>query len=86
MTKGQCIYPFCFQILKMNIFYLNYLCFSCCSIFCLQLFFSWFWVQENEETNKLKLKLEDLSQMYESTVDELQTVKLDYDDLLHQKV
>uniref|UniRef100_A0A0D3DT57 Protein ARMADILLO REPEAT KINESIN1 n=1 Tax=Brassica oleracea var. oleracea TaxID=109376 RepID=A0A0D3DT57_BRAOL len=41
--------------------------------------------QENEETNELKKKLEELSQMYESTVDELQTVKLDYDDLLHQK-
>nr|VDC62627.1 unnamed protein product [Brassica rapa] len=41
--------------------------------------------QENEKTNELKKKLEELSQMYESTVDELQTVKLDYDDLLHQK-
>ncbi|KAJ4895845.1 Armadillo/beta-catenin repeat family protein / kinesin motor family protein [Raphanus sativus] len=41
--------------------------------------------QENEETNELRKKLEELSQMYESTVDELQTVKLDYDDLLHQK-
>ncbi|KAG2328971.1 hypothetical protein Bca52824_000151 [Brassica carinata] len=41
--------------------------------------------QENEETNELKKKLEEVSQMYESTVDELQTVKLDYDDLLHQK-
>ncbi|CAH2064098.1 unnamed protein product [Thlaspi arvense] len=41
--------------------------------------------QENEETKELKIKLEELSQMYESTVDELQTVKLDYDDLLHQK-
>ncbi|KAL1212571.1 Kinesin-like protein KIN-UC [Cardamine amara subsp. amara] len=41
--------------------------------------------QENEETNELKIKLEEVSQMYESTVDELQTVKLDYDDLLHQK-
>ncbi|KAG7560889.1 Armadillo [Arabidopsis thaliana x Arabidopsis arenosa] len=41
--------------------------------------------QENEEANELKIKLEELSQMYESTVDELQTVKLDYDDLLHQK-
>ncbi|KAL0652578.1 hypothetical protein Bca4012_095269 [Brassica carinata] len=42
-------------------------------------------IGENEETNELKKKLEELSQMYESTVDELQTVKLDYDDLLHQK-
>ncbi|ANM64396.1 Armadillo/beta-catenin repeat family protein / kinesin motor family protein [Arabidopsis thaliana] len=41
--------------------------------------------QENEEANELKIKLEELSQMYESTVDELQTVKLDYDDLLQQK-
>lgn len=49
-------------------------------------FFFWFWFQENEKTNELKKKLEELSQMYESTVDELQTVKLDYDDLLHQKV
>lgn len=48
--------------------------------------FSWFCVQENEEANELKIKLEELSQMYESTVDELQTMKLDYDDLLHQKV
>lgn len=56
-----------------------------CKNFCLQ-FFSWFWVQENEEANELKIKLEELSQMYESTVDELQTVKLDYDDLLQQKV
>jgi myosin heavy subunit len=55
-----------------------------CKNFCLQ-FFSWFWVQENEEANELKIKLEELSQMYESTVDELQTVKLDYDDLLQQK-
>lgn len=39
VTKGQCIYPFCFQILKMNIFYLNCLCFSSLRIFCLQLFF-----------------------------------------------
>ncbi|CAN8254543.1 unnamed protein product [Cochlearia groenlandica] len=42
-------------------------------------------LQENEETNKLKIKVEELSLMYESTVDELQTVKLDYDDLLNQK-
>ncbi|XP_024013548.1 kinesin-like protein KIN-UC isoform X2 [Eutrema salsugineum] len=41
--------------------------------------------QENEETNELRRKLEELTQIYESTVDELQTVKLDYDDLLHQK-
>ncbi|XP_010555807.1 PREDICTED: kinesin-like protein KIN-UC isoform X2 [Tarenaya hassleriana] len=41
--------------------------------------------QENDEVTKLRAKLEDLSQQHESTVDEFETMKLDYDDMLQQK-
>lgn len=76
-TEDELTYLYCLYVLYLVLQLLQN--FNCLFIF-------WFGVQENDETNELKIKLEDLSQMYESTVDELQTVKLDYDDLLHQKV